>query len=412
MKGKINNTQLELPIEYAIKKVSPEFYKVIQPNVLIAASNSVFKIAEHRLYNEILSQNHKSEPEKLKYTFSYSVIKPGINNASKNAWRDAGTIIERLQSRVLRLPKEYVEKVYGKRIKRVTFNPFNKVFYEKGKFTVQIDDDFKKILLITKDHFTRGERELLSELKYEWSHKIYWLIREKQPWNGVFEIPLEELKRNLGVNGKYRGRYNNFKAKILLHAQKELKSTWAEFSFAEIRGGKGGKEVLKLKFMFRADIKQYMRLDNDLRFNYEFLLAESQFPIPVIHQIRRKIYNNELICEDRNVTWDYFYVEQTIDIVNNKRSVKDKSAYLYKMLFEGTLLETVENRRKLYNPGKQINAFGEKIAAGNKFMGIPYEEFENNAKEAGLSVEKLCENARYKIIENEEGKFAVKSESY
>ena len=90
---------------------------------------------------------------------------------------------------------------------------------------------------------------MLSELKYEWSHKIYWLIREKQPWNGVFEIPLEELKSNLGVNGKYRGRYNNFKAKILLPAQKELKSTWAEFSFAEIRGGKGGKEVLKLKFI-------------------------------------------------------------------------------------------------------------------------------------------------------------------
>ena len=155
-----------------------------------------------------------------------------------------------------------------------------------------------------------------------------------------------------------------------------------------------------------------MRLDNDLRFNYEFLLAESQFPIPVIHQIRRKMYNNELICEDRNVTWDYFYVEQTIDIINNKRSVKDKPAYLYKMLFEGTLLETVEKRRKLYNPEKQINAFGEKMAAGNKFMGVPYEEFENNAKEAGLSVEKLCENARYKIIENEEGKFAVKSESY
>jgi plasmid replication initiation protein len=400
--------QTELPLKYVVKRVAPEFYKVIQPNILIQASNSEFKIAEHRLYTEILSQNHKNEPEQLFYTFPYSIINPKAKKATKNAWRDAEPIIDRLQSIVLKLPKVYVEKVYGKSIKRVSFNPFNKVIYEEGRFTVRLDDDFKRILVITKDHFTRGELELLRELSSEWSHKIYWLIREKQPWNGTMEIKIEELRSALGLGDRYKNRYDNFKTKVLKVAESELKNTWAEFRIEEIRGGRGGKEVLAIKFLFRSDVRHYLRQQKDLRFNYEIQLSENKIPVATIHDIRKKIYYGEKILEDRPEVWDFYYVEQTIDIMQSKKTVKDPANYLYKALYEGTFLNEVEKRRKYFNPGKQLDVFGEKIVKGNQGYSIPFEQFENDAREMKLTVEELCKRAKYEIVETEEGKFAFK----
>lgn len=107
---------------------------------------------------------------------------------------------------------------------------------------------------------------------YEWSHKIYWMIREKQPWNGILEVKIEELKSILGIEDKYEKRYDNFKIRVLRPAQEELKGTWAEFDFKEVRGGKGGREVLAITFLFRSDIRQELRLQKDLRFKYEFEL--------------------------------------------------------------------------------------------------------------------------------------------
>lgn len=62
----------------------------------------------------------------------------------------------------------------------------------------------------------------------------------------------------------------------------------------------------------------------------------------------------------------------------------------------------------MFNPSGQLNIFGEKVEKGNKIFGTPYDKFQEEAKEFGMTVQELCERARYDIIENEEGKFAVK----
>ncbi len=402
--------QLELPLAIAVRNVSPEFYKVVQPNVLINASNSAFKIAEHRLYTEILSIDHRQEPNRLHYTFPYRIFRPHFKKATAKAWQEARDIIRQIQSRVLELPKNYVEEVYGKKFKSVTFNPFPKVFYSEGEFHVQLEQDFKKLLSLTRDHFTRGELELLRNLKYEWSHKIYWMIREKQPWKGVLEISVKELKEALGVGDKYEKRYDNFKRKVLMPAMQELKGTWAEFAIKEVRGGKGGREVLNVKFMFRTDVRQELRASKDLRFKYEYDLASCNIPISTIHAIRRKIYFEEKITEDDLFTWDYFYIEQTIEISRNKKTVKNLASYVYKALHEGTFLKEIEQKRKAFNISGQLDVFGEKIAEGSKFYGRPYKQFEQEAQEFGMTVEELCKRANYEIIESDEGKFAIKAQ--
>tara|TARA_R110000868_G_scaffold93002_2_gene257734 strand:+ start:1245 stop:2504 length:1260 start_codon:yes stop_codon:yes gene_type:complete len=402
--------QIELPLAIAVKNVSPEFYKVVQPNVLINASNSVFKISEHRLYTEVLSIDHRAEPSRLIYSFPYRIFKPHQKKATAKAWTEARTIIRHIQSRVLELPKDYVESVYGKRFNGVTFNPFPKVWYADGYFNVELERDFKKLLAMTRDHFTRGELELLRDLKYEWSHKIYWLIRDKQPWKGVLEIGVNELKELLGIAGKYEKRYDNFKAKVLKPAMLELKGSWAEFGIKEVRGGKGGREVLKIKLMFKTDVRQELRMQKDLRFKFEIDLAGCDIPVSTIHDIRRKIYCEDLIIEDGMIAWDYFYVEQTIDICRNKKGVKDLTKYLFKALYQGTFIKEVEARRKEFNPSRQmgLDDFGEKIKAGNKVYSRTLEEFLKEANEMGMTVDELCKRARYEIIDTPDGKMAVK----
>ncbi|HBH50231.1 MAG TPA: hypothetical protein DDX98_16420, partial [Bacteroidales bacterium] len=103
MNNNSTSNQLELPLSIAVKRVSPEFYKVVQPNILINASNSVFKIAEHRLYTEILSIDHRAEPNRLNYTFPYRIFRPHQRKATANAWKEAKMIIRQIQSRGLEL---------------------------------------------------------------------------------------------------------------------------------------------------------------------------------------------------------------------------------------------------------------------------------------------------------------------
>ena len=52
-----------------------------------------------------------------------------------------------------------------------------------------------------------------------------------------------------------------FRLAIPLLAPFLKKAKWfgAEFDFKEIRGGRAGKEVIKILFMFRADLKQHLR---------------------------------------------------------------------------------------------------------------------------------------------------------
>ena len=165
-----------------------------------------------------------------------------------------------------------------------------------------------------------------------------------------------------------------------------------------------------MRFMFRTDLKQHLRQEKDLRFNYEVMLYECMIPVHTIHEIRGKIYHEESILEERPEKWDHFYVEQTVDIVRSKKNIKKLPDYLYKTLIDGVFLNEIEKRREFFNPGNQVNIFGEKVDEGNKVKGYTLDKFENDAREMGLTTEELCKRARYKIVDTEDGRFAVKDD--
>ena len=88
-------------------------------------------------------------------------------------------------------------------------------------------------------------------MKSKYSPRIYEILKcnefKKQ---GYIEIELEELRKLLRTEGMYH-QYQDFKRKVIMQAQKELKKlTDITFEFEEI---KTGRKVTSLKILHKSN---------------------------------------------------------------------------------------------------------------------------------------------------------------
>lgn len=85
-------------------KKHPVHYTVFQPNILINA-NTDMRLAETRLYTEVLNFNHKDSPEQLIYKVPYEAItlRTDKDAISRNAKREYMKLTKRFQKRVFDL---------------------------------------------------------------------------------------------------------------------------------------------------------------------------------------------------------------------------------------------------------------------------------------------------------------------
>jgi len=148
-------------------------------------------------------------------------------------------------------------------------------------------------------HFTRFGYEVCQKLKGKYSSRLYKLLSSYHK-KGEFEISIERLKRILGISNKYK-RYTDFKSKVLLPAQKELKenaklwydceqsdflkksngipSTLSFYIYSEkLNEGRNIQRdnniaLLKMHFGFKdADIEEIRNVLNNPRNNLKFSL--------------------------------------------------------------------------------------------------------------------------------------------
>lgn len=336
------------------KKKHPIHYTVFHPNVLIGV-NTELKLAEQRLYMEVLNFNHLAEPERLEYEIPYEHITHISDKKvlQKKAHQEFMRIAEVLQKRVFRLDKEFMQTHFNEKY-AVTFNPFPVIKYKDKHFIVRLNEYFKAILVKLEIGFTKGDIELLRTFRSEYSFLMYWLIREQQ-WKqrgGVLQFTLEDLKRALGCENEYQGRFNNFKARVLDTIYEEFKGTWVEFEYEILRGGKGGKAIQGIRFHFKNDAQQEQLLLAISKYEWENELL--RYGVQERDVLRIRDWVNQAAPLKGEYVWDSFYVETCIKIAQEHyrlrkqqgtKPIQNMASYIYAALVNAWWLPEVEFRR-------------------------------------------------------------------
>ncbi len=154
-----------------------------------------------------------------------------------------------------RITKELMQKVFEVRINKKVIQVawLSYVAYNESEGTIDIrfDPFLRPYLLELKREFTSYKLENVVQLKSTYAIRIYELLKQYEKIQERTFL-LNDLRKLLGAEDIYPA-YGNFKQRVLIPAQKELKSkTDISFELEEI---KTGRRVTKVKFIIQS-IKQ------------------------------------------------------------------------------------------------------------------------------------------------------------
>lgn len=175
-----------------------------------------------------------------------------------------------------KITKELMKKVFeireGKEIIQMAW--LSSAVYKTGEGTVKLEfsPKLKPYMLELKELYTSYKLDNVLSLKSKYSIRIYEILKSNL-FKKIIEIEVEELKNMIGAKADYFKLYADFKRKVILQAQKELKEkTDIAFTYEEI---KTGRKVTSIRFHInksknaqdeisatKEDPKQDINIDN------------------------------------------------------------------------------------------------------------------------------------------------------
>ena len=232
----------------------------------------------------------------------------------------------------------------------------------EGQIMFEVSPKMKPYFLNLTKNFTQYYFENIARLKSGFSIRIYELLKQYENI-GKITKSLVELRFFLNIDdGKFL-KYNDFKKKVILVAQKELKEkTDIYFEFKEI---KEVRKIVEIKFTIFENKK--IEKTNDEKINYynaeneKFTYSEEQ------QKLKEKLLKDcgiaEKIVDDLIATVKMEQIESNITYAENeykKGSVKKN--------FSGYVLDAIKNNYannvslfELDNKQKEENAKTEKL---------------------------------------------------
>ena len=219
-------------------------FLVTKSNYFIMNSSYDLSLEEQKLILTLASMVQPNDEEFKPYIFKISEFMEllGVENQSK-------------YTEIPKITKELMKKVFEihEENKLIQTAWISGAIYEKGsgRVILKFNPDLKPYMLQLKEQFTQYQLANILTMKSKYSPRIYEILKcnefRKQ---GYIEIELEELKKLLRTEGMYR-QYQDFKRKVIMQAQKEIKKlTDISFEFEEI---KTGRKVTSLKFYIKAN---------------------------------------------------------------------------------------------------------------------------------------------------------------
>ncbi|MEK4487940.1 replication initiation protein [Psychrobacillus sp. FSL H8-0484] len=236
----------------------------------------------------------------------------------------------------------------------------------KGTITIEIHKFWEQYLLSLTSNFTSYKLFNITNLKSIYSLRLYELLKSRVNLNSIRVITLQDLRAKMGIEPDQYPKYANFKQRIILQAQKELKAeSDIYFDFVEI---KKGRSVDKIEFhIYRNGPKEPIKnLIIDAVLEEQNRLSEFGLKPKVMSEIIDK-YSKEQIELNIAYTKDKMHLGE----------VKNPAAYVIKAIEDNYASSSIETPKKIDKQEETLkNLKGNNEEAERERFDKPIEEIE------------------------------------
>ena len=219
---------------------------VVKSNELINARMNGFSAAQIRLFEMLIAQLERDQDKFHSQRIYLRDFVEGVGTKHKGEFDRAREVTKSLMSHV-------IEIWDGDKLRQR--NILHSADYDKKKPYVEIvfHPDLRPYLLQLKERFTTYDVRNILVLKRVYSMRMYQLMKQYL-FIGKKTFLVEELKRILGLEGKYK-KYGDFKKYAIQAAQRELREKCdITFDFEEI---KKGRKVEFIRFFIRRQEQRF-----------------------------------------------------------------------------------------------------------------------------------------------------------
>lgn len=223
-----------------------ENYLVTKSNYFIMNSSYDLSLEEQKIILTLASMVQPEDEEFKAYKFKINDFMELLGVNTKTKYTEIPKITKELMKKVFEIQE-------GDTLIQTAW--LSGAMYKKGSGTVELtfSSYLKPYMLKLNSMFTQYKLANILNMRSKYSPRIYELLKcnefKKQRY---IEIELTELRKLLKTENMY-SQYQDFKRKVIMQAQKELKAkTDISFDFEEI---KTGRKVTSLKFIIKANKK-------------------------------------------------------------------------------------------------------------------------------------------------------------
>lgn len=318
-----------------------ERFVVTQSNNLVEANFSPDLTAQaHKTARFILSLISPNDKDLRIYTVRIDALKRYLGIKENTRW---GAFYSRLKDTAQKLNAAPIEirKPDGKYLVAYLISGYE-VDTTKGTITFEISGLLKPYLLELKKNYTSYLLAYIPKLKSSYSIRLYELLYQYRKI-GKRHFELVDLQKKIGSSYKL---YGDFKRKVILQAQKDLKKhTDIAFAFAEI---KAGRKVVSVEFVIFSNTPS-KKQSNQLPFLEPIEEAKEE---PAFHESLIKEMNILGISE-QNIAK---YLAKGFNIIDKKEEEKEAIIQRCKTL-ENYYLEKLELTKQASNSDNAAGYF-------------------------------------------------------
>ncbi len=256
-----------------------ENYLVTKSNYFIMNSSFDLSLEEQKVILILASMVQPTDDEFKTYKFRIADFMKLLGIEDKSKYTEIPKLTKGLMKKVLEIQE-------GNSLLQVAW--LNSARYEKGSGEVilRFSPDLKPYMLQLKDKFTQYQLGNVLNMRSKYSPRIYEFLKANEfKKQSYIEIEITDLRKLLRVEDIYP-LYADFKRKIIIQAQKELKKVSdISFEFEEL---KTGRKVTGLRFYIKSSSRKSKVNNEELA-----LTIEADEVDPMIEEVRNIMNEHE-----------------------------------------------------------------------------------------------------------------------
>lgn len=211
---------------------------VTKSNLLIEAAYKLTS-SEFKLIQTIFSNIQPDDTKTNTYTFPIKQFLELLELKGKSGYSE-------LKKITFDLFKKPISITINDETTQITWLSLVKYNDNAGTITIEINKFWEKYLLSLTSNFTSYKLFNITNLRSIYSLRLYELLKSRINLNSTRIITIQDLRSKMGIEPEQYPKYSNFKQRIILQAQKELKAeSDIYFEFTEI---KKSRSVDKIEF--------------------------------------------------------------------------------------------------------------------------------------------------------------------